>query len=165
MKIWLIRHAKSDWGDAGLRDFDRPLNKRGRRDGPVMAAWLAEQSDPAGWIWTSAAARAQATTAFVRDGFQTPEDRVVALDELYHAGPEGLLDVLRRTPGDIDSVALVAHNPGLTWLSNSLGRERVTVNLPTFGVVRFDHSGPWADLREGAATVDFCEGPKSLAAR
>ncbi len=165
MKIWLIRHAKSDWGDPGLRDFDRPLNKRGRRDGPLMAHWLAEQSDPASWIWTSTAARALATSAFVSEGFQVPETQVVGTEELYHADPETLLDVLRRTPSEVESVALVAHNPGLTWLGNSLGRERVTVNVPTFGVMRFDHPGSWVELAEGRATLDFFEGPKSLAER
>ena len=165
MKIWLIRHAKSAWGDPGLRDFDRPLNKRGRRDGPIMASWLGTRSHPASWIWTSTAVRALATAAFVREAFQVPEDRVVGTDELYHAGPETLLDVLRRTPSEVDSVALVAHNPGLTWLANSFGRHRVTVNVPTFGVLRFDHPGSWTDLMEGRATLDLFEGPKSLADR
>ncbi|MDD3598059.1 MAG: histidine phosphatase family protein, partial [Sulfuricurvum sp.] len=26
--LYLIRHAKSDWSDESLSDFDRPLNKR-----------------------------------------------------------------------------------------------------------------------------------------
>lgn len=27
----LVRHAKSDWGNPGLDDFDRPLNERGKK--------------------------------------------------------------------------------------------------------------------------------------
>ncbi len=164
MKLWLIRHAKSAWGDAGLADFDRPLNARGRRDGPVMAQWLSRQSDPAGWLWTSTAARARATAEFVRQGFALDEARVVALDELYHAGPEQILDVLRRTPPDVASVALVAHNPGLTWLVNALGPEPVTDNLPTLGVARFHVAGPWQALSPRGATLDFLVSPKTLPA-
>ncbi|RZI88087.1 MAG: phosphohistidine phosphatase, partial [Microbacterium sp.] len=37
----LVRHAKSDWGDPGLDDHDRPLNDRGLRDAPAVAARLA----------------------------------------------------------------------------------------------------------------------------
>ena len=36
-QLLLIRHAKSDWGDFSLPDFDRPLNERGKRDAPEMA--------------------------------------------------------------------------------------------------------------------------------
>jgi len=32
--LLLLRHAKSDWGDSSLRDFDRPLAPRGERDAP-----------------------------------------------------------------------------------------------------------------------------------
>ena len=30
--LYLLRHAKSSWDDPELDDFDRPLNKRGKRD-------------------------------------------------------------------------------------------------------------------------------------
>ena len=44
MKTILInRHAKSDWNDPGLSDFERPLNKRGIKDTPVMADRLASK--------------------------------------------------------------------------------------------------------------------------
>ena len=36
-RLTLIRHAKSNWNDPDLTDFERPLNGRGRRDAPVMA--------------------------------------------------------------------------------------------------------------------------------
>ena len=162
MKIWLIRHAKSSWSEPGLRDFDRPLNKRGQRDGPRMTTWLKGQSDPATWLWTSTAARAAATARFVQEAFAITDDAVVCTNELYEAGPEQLLDVLRRTPESVTSVALVAHNPGLTWLANSLGSTAVTDNLPTFGVVRFDCSGPWHELRPGSASFDFLASPKLI---
>jgi len=41
--LLLIRHAKSDWADASLKDFDRPLNDRGKRDAPVMAHRLLDK--------------------------------------------------------------------------------------------------------------------------
>ena len=36
MLLTLVRHAKSSWSDPSLSDFDRPLNKRGNRDGGLM---------------------------------------------------------------------------------------------------------------------------------
>lgn len=128
-----------------------------------MASWLAGQSDPVTWLWTSTAVRARATARFVQDGFGLDDGVVIATDDLYEAGPEQILDVLRRTPDDVTSVAAVAHNPGLTWLANALGSAPVTDNLPTFGVVRFDCAGPWRDLRPGRATLDFLVAPKLIA--
>ena len=164
MKLWLIRHAKSAWNEPGLADFDRPLNARGERDGPNMAAWLAGESDPATWIWTSTAMRARATATFVQSGFNLGEDAIVAVDSLYHASPEQILDVVRQTPSEVDSVAIVAHNPGLTWLVNAMGSEAVTDNLPTFGIARFDCRGDWATLRAGTARLEILVSPKTLPA-
>ena len=36
----LLRHAKSGWNDPVARDFDRPLNGRGRRAAETMGAHM-----------------------------------------------------------------------------------------------------------------------------
>lgn len=162
MRLWVIRHAKSSWGDPGLRDFDRPLNGRGKRDGPRMAEWLSAQEEPAEWLWTSTAVRARATAEFVQQGFGIPDDHVVPADELYHASAEALLDTIRSTPASVRSAAIVAHNPGLTWLVNRLGPEPVTDNLPTFGVAAFEVAGAWSDVAFGRATLEILTGPKTI---
>jgi phosphohistidine phosphatase len=127
-----------------------------------MAAWLESQTDPATWIWTSTAARARATAAFVQTGFRVREDGVIGVDDLYHASPEQILDVVRQTPNEVTSVAVVAHNPGMTWLANGMGHKAITDNLPTFGVARFDCAGDWVSLRAGSARLDFLVSPKKL---
>ena len=38
--IYLVRHAKSSWKDKLLSDRQRPLNKRGKENAPVMAERL-----------------------------------------------------------------------------------------------------------------------------
>lgn len=162
MKIWLIRHAKSSWSNPGKSDFDRPLNSRGKRDGPHMARWLAEQDDPATWIWSSDAARALATAEFVREGFSAGSDQPVTAHELYLASPELMIDVLKRTPAEIDSVAVVAHNPGTTYLLNLLTGSNVTDNVPTFGVARLQYSGSWLELGPGACSLDLFTAPKLI---
>ena len=162
MKLWLIRHAKSSWSSPTLSDFERPLNKRGERDGPRMAAWLGEQPDKADWLWTSSAVRARATAGFVAEGCGIAPERVTALDSLYGAGPREMLDVLKSTPADVSAVALVAHNPGITYLVNELARHVVTENVPTFGVAGFTVSGEWPDLRPAACTLDVFTAPKLL---
>jgi phosphohistidine phosphatase len=162
MKLWIIRHAKSDWGAGAASDFERPLNDRGRRDGPRMAAWLARQSTPARWIWTSDAVRARDTARYVAEGFAAAGPRLVEDHRLYDASAETVLDVLRETPADEQRVALVAHNPGLTYLVNLLAGTTVTDNLPTFGVALFTVPPPWLDLAFGHGELELLMAPKRL---
>ena len=162
MKLWLIRHAKSDWSAPAQSDFDRPLNDRGRRDAPPMTDWLVRQKDPATWIWSSDAVRARSTAAFVAEGFSAVAPQLFLDHRLYLADPDRLLDVLRETPATVESAALVAHNPGLTELVNLLAGEAVLDNLPTFGVAGFDLQTTWVDLRYGAGRLATLMSPKRL---
>ena len=43
-RLVLMRHAKSSWGDPGLDDHDRPLNKRGKRSAEALGDWLRAQT-------------------------------------------------------------------------------------------------------------------------
>ena len=45
-RLIVMRHAKSSWKDPNLDDHERPLNKRGRRDAPMVADAIFER----GWI-------------------------------------------------------------------------------------------------------------------
>lgn len=44
-RLTLVRHAKSSWKDPGLADFDRPLNKRGKRAASLTGKRLAAQDN------------------------------------------------------------------------------------------------------------------------
>lgn len=160
--IWLIRHGKSSWADPGQADRDRPLNDRGRRDGSRMQRWLAEQSAPARWLWVSSARRAQETAAFVQAGFAVAEDDTATREDLYLADADTLLAVLRETPAEVESVALVAHNPGITDAVNAFVGHRLMENVPTFGVARLLFHGAWPELAFGSTELVSLDVPKEL---
>ncbi|MCY4215165.1 MAG: histidine phosphatase family protein [Gammaproteobacteria bacterium] len=160
MRLWLIRHAKSSWSSAAGGDFDRPLNQRGERDGPKMRDWLADQAHPAQWIWTSDAARAAATAAFVAEAF--PDAALKADHRLYGASPTTLVGVLRETPAAIATAAIVAHNPSITHCVNLLVASTVIDNMPTFGAVLLWWPGGPEALQAGAARLEALMSPKRL---
>lgn len=167
--LWIIRHAKSSWTEAGQRDFDRGLNQRGERNGARMESYLASCEHPPTWLWCSSARRAVLTAAYVQRGFGIDPDCVQTLDALYHADAWTLLDILQQTPDEVTSVALVAHNPGLTDLVNALAGNQVTDNLPTFGVARLRFAAPdtdvdngYRDLAFGAAQLEALFAPKTI---
>ncbi|MCC6685100.1 MAG: histidine phosphatase family protein, partial [Bacteroidia bacterium] len=60
-QLVLVRHAKSDWANPELKDFDRPLNERGKQNAPEMGKRLASKKWPVDLIVSSPAKRALKT--------------------------------------------------------------------------------------------------------
>ncbi len=160
MRLWLIRHAKSSWAIAHQRDFDRPLNERGLRDAPNMQAWLANEPHGPTWVWSSDAVRAEATATFVQSAVRGAT--LTTDHRLYGASPEAILDVVRGTPQGFESVAVVAHNPGITYCINLLCGRNVINSLPTFGIARVHWPGDVTDLAVGDAMLEVLMWPKRL---
>ena len=42
-RLYLLRHAKSDWADPDRSDADRPLSQRGRKAAPAMGRYMREK--------------------------------------------------------------------------------------------------------------------------
>ncbi|MBK5269369.1 MAG: histidine phosphatase family protein, partial [Bacteroidia bacterium] len=132
-RVLLIRHAKSDWDDPSLRDFDRPLNSRGKRDAPVMANRLREKKIKIDAFISSPAKRAKRTASVFAKEFKVKKKEIVFLDKLYGAEPDIFGEVIKNMDDAFDSIAIFAHNPGLTDFANRLTDVRID-NIPTCGV-------------------------------
>lgn len=113
-QLILLRHAKSDW-HAGVGDFDRPLNDRGRRDAPRMGKWLADNGYAPARVVASAAARAKETAVLVCAELNFDAADIVFERALYGAPARTIGDIAARHFNDCRRVLLVAHNPGLEY--------------------------------------------------
>jgi phosphohistidine phosphatase len=133
LRLTLIRHAKSSWKDTALKDFERPLNKRGRHDAPLMGRVIQQSALSFDRVVSSPAQRAITTARLIAAELGYPEQQIQALDELYDAGADQLLRCVQSLDDRWRSVALVAHNPGLTQLCNDLSGAGID-NLPTCAV-------------------------------
>lgn len=144
--LTLIRHAKSSWTFSGLADLDRPLNRRGQRDAPLMGRVLAARGFAPELFVTSPALRALRTAETIAAVVQYPEQRIVLDQRLYRAESADLIKMIRSVDDTRQWIAWVGHNPGLTDLVNLMVRERLD-NVPTGGVVemRFE-CACWADV-------------------
>jgi len=161
MNLWVIRHAKSSWADEGQSDFDRPLKRRGEKDGKKMIRWMRAQDARPEQIISSDAARTRATAEFVREGFGVPADRLRFDHRLYAASVDMQLAVLREVPEGVATVALVAHNPESTEFVNTLAGQRVIEKLPTFGIAMLNVPVPWSEVSLGCATFIALHTPKA----
>jgi len=159
-RLTLVRHAKSGWKDTGQTDFERPLNRRGKRDAPEMGRRLAAWSERPTLVLASPARRAVETTEALIVSW-SPRPRVVWEHELYLASADQLLACVHDLEPAHRHVLLVGHNPGLTDFLNRFG-EASLERLPTCGIVRLRLWVPeWSDAGWGAASVEQIDTPKS----
>ena len=132
--LTIVRHAKSSWKDTSLRDYERPLNKRGHRDAPEMGRRIAEYGIRPSLILSSHAVRAWTTAKVVAKAIGYPYEFLQKEPDLYHASVERILDVLVAQDERFNSIMMFGHNPGFTDFANFLV-PGLTNNLPTAGVV------------------------------
>lgn len=160
--LYLIRHAKSSWDDPLQNDFDRPLNKRGRRDAPRMGKRLQEREIHPDLLLSSPAERALSTCLIIADKIGHPLYQVLTDRRLYHAGEDQLLTLIRDLDDANDEVIIFAHNPGLTDFVNRASKAFVTDNIPTCGVVAMKFPvQSWKSVSWGTGKVVFFDFPKS----
>jgi len=148
-ELLVVRHGKSSWDAPQLADRERPLNKRGRRDGPDMGRRLRSRGMIPARVVTSDAARARETAALLADALGIEAAAIVVEPRLYAADADAVRAVVAALPDDADRVALVGHNPALHEFLQAASDLRVA-NFPTAAVacLRF----PVSHWRE-AATV------------
>lgn len=166
----LFRHAKSSWEDDSLDDHARPLAGRGRRAAPAMGAWLAREGTMPDLVYCSDAARALETWELAAAELDAAPP-MEPVPDIYHAGADHLLGIVRSAPPDVRSLMLVGHNPGFHDLANGLvqpGESRKAVKrlrqkLPTGAIVEIEFDvDDWSQVGPGSATLRRFVRPKDL---
>src|SRR4051812_1138148 len=145
-RLLLLRHAKSDWGDASVPDHDRRLNARGRRSLPLVAAYLARQDAPVEQVLVSTARRAAETVSGVTRELR-PAPEIVTDRFLYLATAHEVLARIAQVPDEVRTLLVCGHNPGMQELARTFGHGGA---FPTAALATVGCDGPWSSL--GAAT-------------
>jgi phosphohistidine phosphatase len=158
-ELYLIRHAKSSWGNSELKDFDRPLNQRGLVSAPEMGRRLANKNLIPDAILSSTAVRAMSTAKLVLDQLESHAE-IIKESTAYHASIFSLLEIVNSISNDLNVVFLVGHNPGLTGFAEYLTNEQFG-NLPTAAVVgiRFNIED-WAHISGSTGSLLLYDYPK-----
>ncbi|RXF71395.1 histidine phosphatase family protein [Arcticibacter tournemirensis] len=133
-KILLVRHAKSDWENSELKDFDRPLNKRGQKNAPEMAGRLLKAGLIPEILVTSPALRALTTAECFADVLSIERSAIIKEPQIYEASSSTLLSIINSLDNKHHFAALIGHNPGLTNLAVNLCDSDI-YNIPTCGMV------------------------------
>lgn len=165
--LYLLRHAKSSWGDPTVDDFNRPLNDRGRKAAKLVARLMRHRGIRPQRVLCSAARRTRETcealAAALADADVTFEKR------LYEAGSDRLMARLRQLPDEVSSVMVIGHNPGLEGLARLLAGDgdieahaALRRKFPTAAMAVLDCPG-WSDLGPMRCTLRDFIRPVDLA--
>jgi phosphohistidine phosphatase len=161
-RLYLIRHAKAEPA-VGQDDFERALTDRGRSDARRIAAVLGARDMLPEALIHSGALRAMQTAEIL--AAQWPR-RVELREELglYDASQSMLFARTRALSNQVESVALVGHNPGVGDLAAALAGDganpelrRMAAKFPTGSVAVIDFEiSAWSDVdRKGGRLALF----------
>ena len=168
--LGLFRHAKSDWHDPRARDFDRPLNERGRKGAALMGRHIRDFGIEWDRMIASPAIRCAETVEIAAQAAGRP---VSAMWDrrIYLASSATLADLLREQAGDPAAILMVGHNPGLEDLifdfvpddGSSPLRDAVEIKFPTasFAVLELAIDS-WSDLADKCGKLVHLMRPRDL---
>lgn len=160
--LLLIRHAKSSWNDPDVDDFDRPLNKRGKENAPEMAQRMVTRSIVPELLIASPAKRTRNTARLMAKEWHYDKDAILLEDELYLCYASTFLKIVSKIDDDIDTVAIFAHNPGITDFANYLTQEIRIDNIPTSGIFAVKANiDSWKEFDRAAKNFLFFDYPKA----
>ncbi len=168
--LGILRHAKSDWDDMAMRDFDRGLNDRGRRGAKLIGDHIREHGIKWDALIASPAVRVTATLEVALPEIEPAYDK-----RLYLASSDTILETVQEYAAaaerEPDTVLISGHNPGLQEVlldlvsparENDLFRE-ASVKFPTatFAVLECNIDS-WADLKNYCGTLIHFARPRDL---
>ncbi len=158
--LYLVRHAKSSWGDPSLNDFDRPLNKRGLKDAPLMADHFSKNHARPDQILSSPAKRAMMTAEIFAGKLGYPGNSILKNEFVYDAIPDDLLHVLHDTDNRIEKLMVFGHNPGIPefiyYLSNNHMHKVPTCSICALAL----NIEKWKQAEFSCGKILFFESPK-----
>ena len=167
--LYLLRHAKSDWGNPGLDDHDRPLAARGERAAAVMGVHFAQQQYQPSLVLCSSALRTRQTLEALLPHLPGQPELMVE-EGIYLASCGRLLARVQELDDSQSGVLLIGHNPGIAELAQTLAGsgERASLRhlaarFPTAAsaVCEFDLER-WRDLSPGSGRLLSYATPKDL---
>ncbi len=149
----LVRHAKSSWSNPRLRDHDRPLNKRGINDAPLMAKRFQDLKISVDLILSSTSTRALETAKVFAAHINQIE--IITEPKLYHCDQDDIEELLMTQDNQLNCLMIFAHNPCLTFMANDYSHYEID-NVPTCGVCVLQSAcDDWIGFLEKAELFHF----------
>lgn len=156
-KIFLVRHAKSDWNNSEIEDIERPLNDRGYSNANQMSKSFKTMPD---LIVSSPAIRAISTALIFARNLNYDPNNLQIRKELYEASEKDYLSVIHQLDDQYNTIMLFAHNPTISTVAESLVKS-LPMEMATCAIagISFDCS-KWSDIKNNQGDLFLFDYPK-----
>jgi phosphohistidine phosphatase len=133
-RLTLVRHANAEQ-DADVRDFERPLSKKGCGEAEDVAQRFLARALKPDLILTSTAVRTRETADTFAKVLGVPARLLQGDDSLYLADGEHIIESIRAMGPRVGHLMVIGHNPGISAAAISLAPEAISSDLPTCGTL------------------------------
>lgn len=161
-RLFLVRHAKSDWSHVGLKDIHRSLNKRGYENADKMAKKLVDTKQKIDLIISSPAIRAISTSLIFAHILNYSREKIEIKEHgIYESSTNDFINTIFSIKNRCSSAMIVGHNPTITAVANKLCSIN-TQNIPTTGIVAIEFKcEKWAEIAKENGRLVFFDFPKN----
>ncbi len=164
-KLLLVRHAKSDWSQPGLKDHERPLNERGRKDASIVANFLNDLVKNPDMIVSSTARRALETAFIMAEVMNFPSADILQSQSLYGTSVAEYLKHLNALDETVKTAMIFGHNPIIEESVSSLCAGNPWHNLlrmTTCSVACLSMDQTWKKSEPGGWILRWFITPKTV---
>ena len=161
----LMRHAKQS--GRATSDHERPLTDAGREQAHAVGRRLAESGVLPDRVLSSTALRCRETWAGVEAAL--PGRLPIDFEEtLYNASADQLFQEIAGIPDDVNSLLVLAHNPGISMLALALAGnrdaeiDRLREGFSPATIARFDVEDSWSDVSPRNVRLRAFERPETI---
>ena len=160
--IYIVRHAKSSWGDFSISDHERTLTQVGVNKTKKVIDFFNKNNVKPSVIICSSAIRAVETAKLIAQGINYDVNQIITNASLYHADVNDIYNELFGVDNKLNSAMIIAHNPTLTDFANEFAVP-VIDNLPTTGVICVEfETDNWHEITNAKYKVKFVVFPRML---
>ncbi len=163
----LMRHAKSDWSQ-GTSDFDRPLNKRGRRAAKRMGRYLTDKQIRPDLVLCSPSRRTRDTLARLLPHLGGLRE-IQFVPSLYEHMAGEYLGIIRAFGADAESLMVIGHNSATheTAVGLAAGSPRpdfanLATAFPTAAMATFSTDAIWSEIQPDNVFLESYVLPRHL---
>ncbi len=147
--LYIVRHAKSSWEYEGIKDIDRPLNKRGINNAYLISSVLNKKIACPDVFISSCANRALHTAMIFSYTFNYPLTNLKISKSLYSFSDGYLIKTVKALDDGFDSAIIFSHDHGISDFVNKFGSVHMN-HVPTCGVVGIKfNTNHWKNIKEG----------------
>lgn len=159
--LYLIRHSYAE-SPMGKPDFDRTLTAEGVNTVRALGRYLIKSSFNPSVILCSPANRAKETVLNLIEELEISDKNIHFEKVIYNASVRELLKQVNSIAAKAEEVAVVGHNPAITYFAEYLTGESIG-NMDPCGMVAISFEGiKWNEISQDSGRLLNYIHPKQL---